>query len=109
MHPGIGSSGVSIVFFVPTSRCMTNGFTSKRIPSELDWSPIGKIGHTKSAATTRCRAFGGFAGFRWQAKRLPYNVCLPSRRPYGPSRTGIAAWRLCLIALQIAQLIKKKI
>ena len=59
MHPGSGSLGVSIAFFVPTSHCTTNGCTPKRIPSELDWSPIGNIGRTKSASITRCRLFRG--------------------------------------------------
>jgi hypothetical protein len=76
MHHGVGSPAVLIAFFVQMSRCMTNGCTSKRIPSELDWSPIGKIGRTKSASIIRCRLFRGFADVRWQAKRLPYNVCL---------------------------------
>jgi REP element-mobilizing transposase RayT len=39
------------------------------------------------ASIIRCRPFRGFADARWQAKRLPYNVSLLSRRrpPQKPS------------------------
>ena len=83
MRLGIGNLGVSTVFFVPTSRCATNGFTSKRIPSELDWSHIGKIGRTKSASTTRCRRIQMLTAWPWQAERLPYNLpSLLGDRPF---------------------------
>jgi hypothetical protein len=79
MHHGIGSPAVSTVFCVPTSCSTTNGFISKRIPSELGWSSIGNIGRIKSGSTIRYRRVQNFARLRWQAERLPYNICLHLR------------------------------
>ena len=60
MHHGLGSLAVSTVFCVPTNRFTRNGCMCKRIPSELDWSDIRKIGRTKSGSPICYRSHSGF-------------------------------------------------
>ena len=60
MQHGLGSLAVSTVFCFPASRSTTNGSTSKKTRSELDWLSIPKIGRTKSGWTIRYRSDSGF-------------------------------------------------
>jgi len=77
MHHGLGSLAVSTVFCVATSRSTTNGSTSKKTRSELDWLSIPKIGRTKSGWTIRYRSDSGFCpSFCGKRSACPNKACL---------------------------------